>query len=79
MSCIAMSDLLSHTHLCARSSVAPPLINTPSFAATPVATITTVGVARPSAHGQAMTSTDTAAQQESAETHQHAQHRFVMM
>jgi len=34
--------------------------NTPDCAALPVATITDIGVARPSAHGQAMISTDTA-------------------
>jgi hypothetical protein len=50
-----------HPYLCARSSVDPPLMRTPSFAATPVATMTTVGVAKPSAHGHAITRTDTAA------------------
>jgi hypothetical protein len=53
------SSAVVHSHLCASSSVEPPLISTPSLAAMPVATITTVGVASPSAHGQAMTSTAT--------------------
>mmetsp|Transcript_495 Transcript_495/g.1508 ORF Transcript_495/g.1508 Transcript_495/m.1508 type:complete len:264 (-) Transcript_495:867-1658(-) len=41
----------------APSSAAPPLRSRPCSAPTPVATMTAVGVARPSAHGQAMTST----------------------
>src|SRR5665811_703350 len=40
---------------------APPLINTPSSAPFPVATITAVGTASPIAHGQATMSTATAA------------------
>ena len=39
------------------SSAAPPLISTPFWAPTPVPTMTAVGVASPSAHGHAMTST----------------------
>ena len=35
--------------------ISPPLIKIPWFAAMPVATITAVGVARPRAHGQAIT------------------------
>lgn len=35
--------------------ISPPFIKIPWFAAIPVATITAVGVASPSAHGQAMT------------------------
>ena len=45
---------------CAVSSGAPPLIRMPILAPRPVPTITAVGVARPSAHGHAMTSTVTA-------------------
>mmetsp|Transcript_21180 Transcript_21180/g.58782 ORF Transcript_21180/g.58782 Transcript_21180/m.58782 type:complete len:202 (+) Transcript_21180:1999-2604(+) len=43
--------------LWARSSASPPLISTPREAPTPVATMTAVGVAKPKAHGHAMTST----------------------
>ena len=43
--------------LYARSSASPPLIRIPLAAPTPVPTMTAVGVARPSAQGQAMTST----------------------
>mmetsp|Transcript_8814 Transcript_8814/g.37270 ORF Transcript_8814/g.37270 Transcript_8814/m.37270 type:complete len:315 (+) Transcript_8814:2761-3705(+) len=42
---------------CAVSSGSPPLMSTPKRAPRPVPTITAVGVARPSAHGHAMTST----------------------
>ena len=38
--------------------MSPPLINTPNEAAMPVPTITAVGVASPSAHGQAITRVD---------------------
>jgi hypothetical protein len=40
------------------SNTSPPLIRMPNDAATPVPTITAVGVARPSAHGQAITNVD---------------------
>ena len=43
------------------SSTSGPLIRMPSWAPRPVPTISAVGVARPSAHGQAMISTATAA------------------
>ncbi len=43
------------------SSTSGPLIRMPSWAPLPVPTISAVGVARPSAHGQAMMSTATAA------------------
>ncbi len=43
------------------SSTSGPLIRIPSCAPRPVPTINAVGVARPSAHGQAMISTATAA------------------
>ena len=43
------------------SSTSPPLMITPSCAARPVPTMMPSGVARPSAHGQAMISTATAA------------------
>ena len=43
------------------SSTSGPLISTPSWAPRPVPTSSAVGVARPSAHGQAMISTATAA------------------
>ena len=43
------------------SSTSPPLITMPSWAPRPVPTMIAVGVARPSAHGQAMISTATAA------------------
>jgi hypothetical protein len=43
----------------AASSAAPPLTSTPSSAPRPVPTATAAGVARPSAHGQAITSTAT--------------------
>ena len=42
-----------------RSRTSPPLIRQPKDAAMPVPTITAVGVARPRAHGQAITSVDT--------------------
>ena len=45
---------------CARSSASASLIRMPCCAATPVPTIIAVGVARPSAHGQAITNTATA-------------------
>ena len=37
------------------SRISPPLIKIPYEAATPVPTITAVGVAKPRAHGQAIT------------------------
>lgn len=43
--------------LCAISNGSPPLIRIPFWAPTPVPTITAVGVARPSEHGQAIHST----------------------
>ena len=43
------------------SSTSGPLISRPSCAPRPVPTSSAVGVARPSAHGQAMISTATAA------------------
>ncbi len=43
------------------SSTSGPLISSPSWAPRPVPTISAVGVASPSAHGQAMISTATAA------------------
>ncbi len=43
------------------SSTSGPLIKMPSCAPRPVPTSRAVGVARPSAHGQAMINTDTAA------------------
>ena len=43
------------------SRTSGPLIRMPSWAPRPVPTISAVGVARPSAHGQAMISTATAA------------------
>ena len=43
------------------SSTSGPLTRIPSWAPRPVPTISAVGVASPSAHGQAMISTDTAA------------------
>ena len=43
------------------SSTSGPLISSPSWAPRPVPTISATGVARPSAHGQAMISTATAA------------------
>ena len=43
------------------SRTSGPLISSPSWAPRPVPTISAVGVARPSAHGQAMISTATAA------------------
>lgn len=43
---------------CAPSKACPPLIKTPREAPTPVPTMTAVGVARPRAHGHAMTITD---------------------
>ena len=46
--------------LCASSSACASLIRMPCFAATPVPAMMAAGVARPSAHGQAMTSTATA-------------------
>ena len=48
------------------SSTSGPLISTPSCAPRPVPTSSAVGVARPSAHGQAMISTATAAVNASA-------------
>ena len=42
-----------------RSSASGPLIRMPSSAPRPVPTISATGVASPSAHGQAMISTDT--------------------
>ena len=50
----------------ARSSTSGPLIRTPSCAPRPVPTMSATGVASPSAHGQAMISTDTAAVKASA-------------
>ena len=44
-----------------RSSASAFLISTPACAPRPVPTMIDIGVARPSAHGQAMISTDTAA------------------
>ncbi|MDT4855291.1 hypothetical protein FQZ97_896360 [compost metagenome] len=46
--------------LCAISSACASLIRTPCCAATPVPAMMAAGVARPSAHGQAITSTATA-------------------
>ena len=46
---------------CVASSTSPPLITMPSWAPRPVPTMIAVGVASPSAHGQAMISTATAA------------------
>eukprot|EP01137_Pigoraptor_chileana_P013689 Opistho-2@67492 len=46
--------------LCARSSGSPPLMSMPFLAPTPVPTITAVGVARPRAHGHAITSIEIA-------------------
>ena len=43
------------------SSISGPLISSPSCAPRPVPTMSAVGVASPSAHGQAMMSTATAA------------------
>jgi hypothetical protein len=43
--------------LCALSRCSPPLISTPFCAPTPVPTMIAVGVARPSAHGQAVVRT----------------------
>ena len=40
------------------SRISPPFIRIPNLAAIPVPTITAVGVARPSAHGQAITSVE---------------------
>merc|ERR1712100_132515 len=53
--------LSKHTTVtsCAISSGWPPLIKIPSFAPTPVPTMTAVGVANPRAHGHAMTNTVT--------------------
>lgn len=51
------SEFLGRT-FCALSKACPPLIRTPREAPTPVPTITAVGVARPRAHGQAITITD---------------------
>ena len=45
--------------LCAVSKASPLLIKIPFSAPFPVATIIAVGVARPSAHGQAITRTET--------------------
>lgn len=42
------------------SRAAPPLMRMPLLAPMPVPTMTAVGVARPSAHGQAITTTDRA-------------------
>ena len=42
-----------------RSNTSPPFIRTPNEAAIPVPTMTAVGVARPKAHGQAITSVET--------------------
>mmetsp|Transcript_4217 Transcript_4217/g.11656 ORF Transcript_4217/g.11656 Transcript_4217/m.11656 type:complete len:444 (-) Transcript_4217:906-2237(-) len=44
--------------LVAASSASPPLMSIPHRAPTPLPTMTAVGVARPRAHGQAMTSTE---------------------
>ena len=56
--------VLSSTTVSSRrvdSSTSGPLMMTPSWAPRPVPTSSAVGVARPSAHGQAMMSTATAA------------------
>ena len=45
--------------LCAVSSASPPVMRMPFSAPLPVPTMMAVGVARPSAQGQAMTSTAT--------------------
>ena len=45
---------------CANSSASASLMSTPCRAATPVPTMMAAGVARPSAQGHAITSTDTA-------------------
>ena len=42
-----------------RSRTSPPLISTPKLAAIPVPTMTAVGVAKPRAHGHAITRVDT--------------------
>ena len=47
--------------LCRTSSASALLNSTPAVAAFPVATMIDIGVARPSAQGQAMISTETAA------------------
>ncbi len=55
-----MVPVLSSTivrSLCAVSSEAPSRMSTPFWAPLPVPTMTAVGVARPRAQGQAMTST----------------------
>mmetsp|Transcript_4388 Transcript_4388/g.14184 ORF Transcript_4388/g.14184 Transcript_4388/m.14184 type:complete len:350 (-) Transcript_4388:1009-2058(-) len=56
-----MVPVLSNTTAltwCARSMASPPLMRMPLSAPTPVPTMTAVGVARPSAQGQAMTRTE---------------------
>ena len=54
------SDQLTTITRWAVSSGSPPLIKMPLMAPTPVPTMTAVGVARPSAHGHAMHSTEMA-------------------
>ena len=56
---VLSSTIVSTRLVCSR--ISGPLISTPSCAPRPVPTINAVGVARPSAHGQAMISTATAA------------------
>ena len=56
---VLSSTIVSRARL--DSSTSGPLMTTPSLAARPEPTSRAVGVARPSAHGQAMTSTATAA------------------
>ena len=55
---VVMNEIDFHATLCALSNAWPPLIRTPWEAPTPVPTITAVGVAKPRAHGQAMTMTE---------------------
>ena len=61
---VVIVPVLSSTAVSTRrvaSSTSPPLMTMPSCAPRPVPTMIAVGVARPSAHGQAMISTATAA------------------
>ena len=64
MAPVVTVPVLSNTTVstrCVDSSTSGPLIRMPSCAPRPVPTINAVGVARPSAQGQAMISTATAA------------------
>ena len=56
---VLSSTIVSTRRVCSR--ISGPLIRMPSCAPRPVPTISAVGVARPSAHGQAMIRTATAA------------------